>query len=72
MLPAPDGAPEPRVVRFGVYEFRFDTLTLSKYGLKIKLQEQPSRVLGTSASKRRTDRHSRIAQTGIVAGFFVR
>ena len=46
MLPAPDGAPEPRVVRFGVYEFRFDTLTLSKYGLKIKLQEQPSRVLG--------------------------
>ena len=45
MLPASDDAPELRVVRFGVYEFRFDTLTLSKYGLKIKLQEQPSRVL---------------------------
>ena len=45
MLPAPDDAPEFRAVRFGVYEFRFDTLTLSKYGLKIKLQEQPSRVL---------------------------
>ena len=45
MLPAPDDALESRAVRFGVYEFRFDTLTLSKYGLKIKLQEQPSRVL---------------------------
>src|SRR5436853_7932787 len=45
MLPASDGAPELRVVRFGVYEFRIDTFTLSKYGLKIKLQEQPSRVL---------------------------
>jgi len=45
MLPAPDDALEFRAVRFGVYEFRFDTLTLSKYGLKIKLQEQPSRVL---------------------------
>ena len=45
MLPARDGAPELDVVQFGVYEFRFDTLTLSKYGLKIKLQDQPSRVL---------------------------
>ncbi len=51
MLPAPDDAPALRVVRFGVYEFRFDTLTLSKYGLKIKLQEQPSRVLGLLLQK---------------------
>ena len=45
MLPVPDSAPEFNLTRFGVYEFRFDTLTLSKSGLKIRLQEQPSRVL---------------------------
>ena len=38
-------APDPNSVRFGVYEFRLDTLTLSKHGLQIRLQEQPARVL---------------------------
>ena len=36
----------PRLVRFGIYEVDLRTSELRKQGRKIKLQEQPCRILG--------------------------
>jgi DNA-binding response OmpR family regulator len=39
----------PNVVRFGAFEADFGRLLLSKGGLRVKLQEQPFKLLGLFA-----------------------
>jgi len=38
-------APAPRLVRFGVFELDMDAAELRKQGVKVKLQDQPCKVL---------------------------
>ncbi len=45
MLAQSNSPPEPKMVRFGVFEVDFASAELRKQGLRIKLQEQPFQVL---------------------------
>src|SRR5215471_610211 len=42
-MPAPD--PSPKLVQFGVFELDLQQAALRKQGVKVKLQEQPLKVL---------------------------
>ena len=39
------GGPHSRTVRFGVFEFDLDSHALSKYGIRLRIQDQPAAIL---------------------------